>query len=266
MIQTYNVDDLAQREVLLERTPDVGALARRSVYGRSPWAIPVGEALADKLVDPKDYKEVIQHCHDQQIFPLYHQHATWAPEGQMQWDQNGLGFCWAWGATAGLMDLLAREGKPVPLLSPVSLGWLVNWRNQGNYLESAIKGLKERGVCEMKYTPDPHSLSYRNYEEGWETNWLGYRLGEVFDTDGSSKKTIIQHTVTLLSRGISCPNAFTWWGHALEVVAVWWDESVKNNIRWGIRNSHKESDIIEMTGDNAVSDEVWGYSASQTAV
>jgi hypothetical protein len=262
---SFNVDDRDDRQALMVRVPQVTALPRRTVYGYAPGLVPFGDAFPDKLVQPADYKEVIAHCHDQQIFPLYHQRATWAPPG-FQWNQNGLNYCWAWSATAALMDLLAREGKPVPVLSPVSLGWTVNWRNDGNYLESGIKGLMERGVCEMKYTPDPLSRSYRNYEEGWEANALGYRLGEVFDADNTSDKATIQHALTILSRGVSGYVAYNWWGHAVEVVGLRWDESLPNNVAWIIRNSHNEDDVIELTGSRGVPDEFYGFSASLTAV
>jgi len=258
MIAQYDCDNPGQRALLLSKVPEPQTLPRRTVYGAAPGLIPVGD-FADKLVDPKDYKEVIAHCHAQKIFPVSHQRASWAPPGVV-WDQNGLNFCWAWGGTAAFMDLLSREGKPVPLLSPVSMGWLVNWRNAGNYLESMIGGLKERGVCEASFTPDMHAIRPSIFKPGWEDNAMTHRLGEVFDTDSNR---MIQHAITLLSLGLSGYNAFNWWGHSTETVGVNWDESQVNNLVWDVRNSHKENDIIKMTGNKAVPDEFYGFSASK---
>jgi hypothetical protein len=239
----------------------VAALPRRIEYGKAPLLIPYGEAYPDDLVDPKDYKEVIADCHARQIFAVYHQHATWAPPG-FKWNQNGLGYCWAWGGTACLMDCLAREHRKFSLLSPITMGWLVNWANRGNYLSSMIEGLMTRGVAEMSYTPDMHSRSYKSYKAGWEDNALLHRLDKVFDTD---PRKMTQHAISVMARtGSGGYIAYNWWGHALECVGVRWDESVVNNLVWLIRNSHDEDDIIEMTGNRAVPDEFYGFAASKT--
>jgi len=267
MIQRYDLDNVADFEYLVHGCQShggYGVVPRRTGYGRIPGVVAVGE-YPDMLVKPADYKEVILRCHAEQRFPLYHQRASWGPPG-FRWNQNGLGYCWAWSGTGTLMDCRAREGKPVPILSPVSLGWLVDWRNQGNYLEDCIRGLMERGVCEMKYTPDQHSRSHRQYEKGWEENALQYRLaeGEVFDADNSTRKAMIQHAISILATGTPCYIAYNWWGHALELVAVEWDESATNNLRWKLRNSHNEDDVIELEGSRAVPDELYGFGATLT--
>ena len=43
----------------------------------------------DEIIDEADWKEVILHCREKQLFPEFHQHATWAPEGY-RWSQNAL--------------------------------------------------------------------------------------------------------------------------------------------------------------------------------
>lgn len=233
-------------------------------YGDAPGLIPFGEAEPDKLVEPEDYKDVIEDCIRRQVFPIYHQYDSWAPPG-FRWNQNSLNYCWAWSPVAALMDARAREGKPTVLLSPVSLGWTVNWRNDGNYLESAIAGLKERGVCEATFTPDMHSRSYRQYKPGWEENALQYRLEKAWDLDNRNKATMIQHAISVLATGSPIYMAYNWWGHALECCGVRWDESISyEHLVWQIRNSHDESDIIEMSGSKAVFDEAFGFPATFT--
>lgn len=246
----------------MKRFSRPGVLPRKTRYGDAPELIPFGEAHPDKLIDPKDYKEVIAECHAKKIFPIYHQRATWAPPG-VKWNQNGLNYCWSWAGIAAFLDLLAREGKPTPLLSPVTMGRVVGWRNVGNYLEHFVAGLKKYGVAEMRFTPDPHSLKPRTYLEGWEDNALEYRLAEAWDT---RKADMVQHALSILATGTPGYAAWNHLGHAMEVVSVEWDERQVNNLRWIIRNSHNEPDVIVMTGRNAVPDELIGLRASVNLV
>jgi len=258
MILQFNCD--TQWRELVNASPAMGALPRQTKYGEAPGLVPFAEAHPDQLVKKADNKEVIKYCQEHEIFPVYHQHATWAPPG-FRWDQNGLGYCWAWGVGSAIMDCRAREGKPTVVLSPVSLGWLVGWRNRGNYLESAMQGMVDRGMCSMEYTPDQHSLSYRNYKDGWEDDAMNYRIAEAWD---ASPRDMIQHALSILRTGTALYIAYDYWGHALECCGIRWDESKPNNIVWQIRNSHNEDDIIELTGSRGIPDEAYGIRASLT--
>lgn len=250
-----------QWRALLNRNYLRGALPRKNVYGDAPGLVPFGAAYPDKLVPQADYKEVIAECHTAKVFPMYHQKATWCPPGQ-KWNQNGLPYCWAWGLTAAVKDQRAREGKPTVQLAPVSLGFTVNWAKTGNYLQSAIKGATERGICESKYVPDQHSRSYRQYKDGWIENALLHRLAESWDADHRSTAAMIQHSVSILATGTPLYVAYNWWGHALECVGVEWDESVAYNIVWVLRNSHNEADLIRLTGSRGVPSEAYGIRAT----
>jgi len=241
-----------------------GAIPRQTRYGESVDAIPYGDVV-DQLIDPKDYKEVIERCHTEHLFPMYHQKASWAPEGFV-WNQNGLKYCWAWSLVASLMDVRAREGKSTVLLAPITLGHLVGWRNRGNYLENAIHGLKEVGVSSQSFVPNQHLSNPRSFKEGWKEDRTNYRLGEVWDCDNTSTQSMIQHCTTILSTGTPLYVGYDWWGHAVECVGLEWDESVKNNLIWKIRNSHGENELLELTGRRAVPDEAFGIRSSITNV
>ena len=82
--------------------------------------------------------------------------------------------------------------------------------------------------------------------------------------DNRSKSQMIQHCVSVLRTGTPVYTAFYWWGHALELVGLQWDEQQANNLVWVNRNSHNESDVIEMTGSRAVPDEAFGIRATRT--
>jgi len=240
-----------------------GAIPRRNRYGDAPGLIPFGEAYPDKLIAPADYKEVIADCHAKQIFPMYHQAASWAPPGY-RWTQDGLNYCWAWGLAAAMMDQKALEGKPTVQLAPESLGFTVNWRNAGNYLDSAVKGARQRGICERRFIR-MHTINPASFETGWEANALAHRLGDTWDTDNSSLAKRIQYMVSIMATGTPLYNAFYWWGHATDgPVGLIWDESVPNNLRVLIRNSHNEDDLLELTGNRAIPDEMIGICSTLT--
>jgi hypothetical protein len=74
---------------------------------------------------------------------------------------------------------------------------------------------------------------------------------------------MIQHCITGLRAGNPVYVAYNWWGHALEVIAVEWDESKVYNLIWWLRNSHNESDIIKMEGNKAVPSEAYILTATE---
>jgi hypothetical protein len=244
-----------------------GIKPRRTVYGstedRAPGLVPFDDTPYD-LIDPLDYKEVIQHCHEKQIFAMYHQADSWAPPG-FRWNQNGLNYCWFWSLTGCVMDKRAEEGKETKILSPVSGGWTVNWHNAGNYLEDGVKAAATRGICEMSFTPDPHSLRYRSYKEGWEDNALLYRIGQTWDTPSGGKfDTRLQYCISMLAAGASIYNAHYELSHAMTTIGVIWDESQYGNVRIVDRNSHNEDRPIEKVGPQCVADEQIGICSTLT--
>jgi hypothetical protein len=74
---------------------------------------------------------------------------------------------------------------------------------------------------------------------------------------------MIQHCLSILAYGRPLQIAYSWWGHALNLVAIRWDETVVNNIVWVIRNSHNESDVIELVGSKGVPDEAYGFISTE---
>jgi hypothetical protein len=266
MIIQYDADRqwkaLASEELASGR--QLGALPRQTQYGSSPGLAPFGD-FANLLVNPDDFKSVIEQCHASKIFPQYHQKATWGPPG-FKWMQNGLPYCWAWSLTACLMDARAREGKQTVLLAPTSLGFTVGWKSRGNYLESGIQGATERGIASAACVPDPYSINPSTFKEGWEADALNYRIspGDTWDLDNGSKASMIQHAISVLATGCPLYVAYNWWGHAVSCVGIRWDESKPFNIVWVIRNSHNEDDFIELTGNKGVPSEAYGIRATAT--
>lgn len=262
----YNTDNPEDVRKLLKIGPQTldgtpQALPRKSIYG-TPEAERMGLVplldYPDDLVEPADFKEVILHCRDRKIFPLYHQAASGVFDDG--WDQDGYGYCWAFGATASLMGCRALEGQKPVRLNPFSLGWLVNWRNAGYYLDSTIKGMRERGVASEEYTPvqAPRPSSFK---DGWEQDALNYRTSEWWDTRYQSEVYMLRQTLTILRTGVAGYIAYNWWNHALELVGLQWDESERNNVVVEAMNSHRDG-VIFLTGGRAIPDELYGPRAS----
>lgn len=235
-------------------------LPRRTRYGTTEAAgcglIPVHD-MPDMLIKPADYKEVIADCHAKKIFAVYHQLNHGMAKG---YDQDGYGFCWSYGVTMATMDCRALENQTPVRLSPFSLGWLTGWKNQGYYCDAAIKGARDKGIAPLTYVPE-YELNSKKFKAGWEEEALKYRPLEWFDTNYTSEAAMVQQCISILATGRPLYVAFNWWGHALETCAVEWDEKQRNNVVWVLRNSHAESDVIELTGQRGVPDEAYGVSA-----
>jgi len=269
---TRSYGDHNWQQLTIPDTP--GFLPRHTRYGddlavNKQHLYPVEDKV--ELIQWADLKEVLNRGHLLELMPMYHQARSWGPPG-FRYNQNGIGYCWTWSGTACMMDLRAAEEKTTVLLSPVSMGYLVNWQDRGNYLEDYISGARNTGVAPISHVDgDINSTDRnpRNYVDGWETERKKYRLNEIWDTNARAQdngKTIVLHCATILAttaRPIYI--AYNWWGHALELVGMRWDESKKNNIIWIIRNSHNENDFIELDGSRGEPDEAYGFVSSVLA-
>ena len=259
-IDTDKPSDMAKLS-LLPRT-DNGLMEvrqRRDLFASATaieaGAVPIHDKI-DELPDPDDFSEIIEECHNEKLFPMYHQKEVGWREVQ-GWNQDGLGFCWAYGISAALMDLRAYAKLPMHLLAPESLGWLVNWRNQGYWLLDTIRGAAERGIAEREYVPN-HSLNYRNYKDGWEQNALLHRPTEWWDTNRSlGAIPMAQQCLAGLRMSFSGYVAYNWWGHALSLAGLNHNPNVLHNLEWILNNSHAEDDLIILTGSRAVPDECY---------
>lgn len=261
----YNDSNFDQL-VIASKTEDGApeALPRRTVCG-SPLATASGMVpvldFPDLLPDPKDFKEIIAYCHEQKIFPMYHRMASGLPQKP---SQNGLGHCWAYGMTAALEDCRAAEGQAAVKLAPNSLAWLVNWRNQGYFLDETIAAVRQRGIAPASMCPE-YDLNPRDFDPNWKEEALKYRALEWWDTKRDEGVVpMIQQCLGVLRTGRPGYAALNWWNHALEVTGIWWDESQPNNIIWAWFNSHGDG-LIQIAGSKGVPDEFYGVRAGNLA-
>jgi len=267
---TFNTDDPADVARLIAMRPELPfaqTLPRRTRYG-SLEALDIGlepiEAYPDVLVPEDAYEEVIRHCHEQKVFPMYWAESTWAPAG-FRYNQASLGYCWTWGGTGALMCVEAAEGKPTTALAPVSMGYLVGWRNNGNYLESFIEGARNDGICPAI---NGEINSHQNSASVWApfaAERKLHQLNKVFDCDPSSQRIMLQHIISGLACGRPGYNAFDWWGHSTHYVGVLWTPGTYLNVTLRIRNSHDESEPIDLTGSRMIADENYIFISTKLA-
>lgn len=227
---------------------------------------PVEAAFPDKLIPFDGLKEAIYHAHREKNFPMYHQRKHWFPEG-FSWDQDGLGYCWTWGGCATMMTCRNMEDKDQVMLAPASMGYLVNWQNEGNYLESWINGAVEDGVCPALDNNWNSTSRKESYWDQWEGERKLYRLdpGAIFDTNPRDDRVMLQHIATLLCAGIPLYIAYNWWGHALQMCGLNWVEGAYLNVEVIDTNSHDDKDFLILSGTKMIPDEAYGFGATMPA-
>lgn len=254
-------------QTLLGRGPagdgSPGFLPRKSVYG-SDRTLQMGLVpmldVPDLLIPVADMKAVIQDCNEQEIFAVYHQlrSGVYKPG----WYQRSFNFCWAYGLTASTMDTAAVEGKSPVRLAPFSLAEIVGYRNRGYYCDEALAWAREHGIASAEFVPE-YSLNPSSWKAGWKDNALLHRPTEWWDTRrASGALEMCRQCLSILRTGRPLYVGYNWWGHALEVCGMEWDESVLYGIVWVLRNSHDEAEPIRLTGEKGIPDEAYGLRAT----
>jgi len=210
------------------------------------------EEFPNVMVPEDEWKERINEMNEEQGFPVHHLRRGNAKAK----NQNGYGYCWAYGITSCLESVRVKTGQPYVELAPQSLGWMVNWRNRGYYPSHAIQGINEKGVCRNELVGDS-TFNPRNFEDGWEEDALNYRAMEWWDTNRRTEKDMVKQCVSILLTGHPLYIAYNWWNHALMMGGLVWDEGERYNLKWLAINSHNDGEIY-LTGSRGVPSEAYG--------
>lgn len=277
-MEVYNVDDPADVELLKRKeapkqsdwvhgTQEVEARDyKHRPLGSIPGITYAGFELSDRpdqLIQPKDYEDRLAQAHRDKTLPMYHQYNTWAPENEFAYYQNGLGYCWTWSGTGCFMDLRAILGLSTILLAPVSMGFLVNWANRGNYLESFIRGAQQRGICPAVNGDVNSTNRSSTFWQQYEEQRINFRLGEVWDINTRNAAACVQECLSCLCYSLPIYIAYNWWSHALNLTALMWDTTKLDNLLWLIRNSHGEKKVIVLEGTKARPSEAYAFVSMQ---
>lgn len=243
------INDQNWRAVPREQGMIPRRLRRGSKEAEACGAVPLIER-PDIVIPWDEMKERIREAHEKKTMPI----DRWKADEVEPKDQARTNLCWAYGATSAIELFRTLEAQPYRRLGPASLGWLVDWRNAGNYLLDTIRGIAERGIASSAYVPDG-VYTPDSFKENWEEDALRHRVPKWFDA-GGTERLMAQHCASMLIIGQSGYNAYNWWGHATGIVGVEWVEGILYNLRWDVLNSHGDG-IIQLEGSRGVPDEVY---------
>lgn len=178
-------------------------LPRRTKFGQCAYASPglklIPRDMWPKLIQEKDAQGSWLHDLIKDVIPCC--------------NQDGLGYCHAYGSTHPMMAMRVTMGLPFVHLSAESIGGEVTgWRNEGGMLDDDLRVACELGACEQSYMDKEHSIKPDRWKAGWKENRKNYRVIEWWDLDGGNTFDALG-TCALLN--IPCNTGFGWWGHAI---------------------------------------------------
>ena len=156
-----------------------------------------------------------------------------------------------------MMTAYSRNRLKRRLLSPVSGGKFVGWRNVGNTLVSFVRGSQEYGICDAE---NGEVNDFRNSGSVWDSKPRTVKLGSVWELDcRSGVDYTVQQMITCLCLGIPLYIAYLWWSHALEIVGIRYVPGKYKNIVVILRNSHGETNFIELEGSKCIPYEIFAF-------
>jgi hypothetical protein len=114
-------------------------------------------------------------------------------------DQNGLGYCHAYGTIAiGECQRLVQGHEFVALSAESVGGPITGWRNRGADPTRDIQQMSKYGACPKSMMDREWSLSPSRWEDGWEEAALKYRVHEWRDMRTTRKMFDAAATMALL--------------------------------------------------------------------
>lgn len=148
-------------------------------------------------------------------------------------DQNGHGYCWAYGAISCIEAMMLRQGLKYVQLSPHSVASRVmKGRDQGGWASMALKGSQEYGVVPDSLWPK-HSRNYKLWDDpniaAEAAKYKPIEWVDIPERDMAAERS-------LLASGFPCGMGIPWWGHLIMFGIVDWSD--KHGWLYGQRNSH----------------------------
>jgi hypothetical protein len=131
-------------------------------------------------------------------------------------DQNGRGYCHAYGTVGAGMTARAEAGLPTIRLSAESVGGIVTgWINRGANPDDDLEVFVKYGACAQSFMDSEWSLNPTRWKPGWEQDALNHRVVECFDLDPDSDK-IFDQEMTCVLINIATADWYNWWGHHIQ--------------------------------------------------
>lgn len=243
-----------------------GMLARdfdRVPFGSMAFAQPFGDTIdpipmeewPDKIADLERNKATLKHI--------------WAQSDGNVWDQSQLSYCHSFSSVKGYDVTRDVMGLPKVSLSASSVAApITNYRNQGWFIEDALKQMVEVGVATTDFVP-MLTTSRNAFKAGWQADAAKHKVTGWFDVP---RRNLLIHGTLLLS-GYPVVVGLNYWGHAVLDLVL---RDVNNRLaatnpaRYGIEflNSWRETWGNEgfgvRTGSKALADSI--YALNQSSV
>lgn len=128
-------------------------------------------------------------------------------------DQDGLGFCHAYGPVTDLEVNYAQiHGRKIVLSAESVGGYVTGWRNQGADPEEDLRVMMRYGVAEESFMDKPNSLQPDRWKTGWQENALTHRVVEAWM---GLSTNLWQVAGTLALRSMVASTWFNWWSHCI---------------------------------------------------
>jgi hypothetical protein len=165
-----------------------------AVIPRAEWAARIAELHGENLVD---------------LFPLPAK------------DQNGLGYCWVYGATRVYEVEAARLGLgPLDLCPESAGGPLTHWRNEGGYASEAFAWIEVNGLASARLCPRPHELNQLLWDSRWKRDAEFHLAQRWYDIEAEDRYPTFAELVTCLLTPIPVAIGLGWWGHLVAALAA----------------------------------------------
>lgn len=124
-------------------------------------------------------------------------------------DQNGQGYCWAYGPVSAMLLARAVAGLPYVDLSPHAVAYTIKGgRDEGGWGIEAMEFIAQRGVPSSEFWPQKSMSRANDNPQTWEnakfhvnSEWMDLEPGNV------------AQLVTCLLSNIPLCGGFNWWGH-----------------------------------------------------
>lgn len=185
-----------------------GMLARdyqRVPFGSMAFAQPLGDAIEpipmeewpDRIADLERSKSTLKHI--------------WQQSDGKVWDQAQLSYCHSFASVKGYDVTRDVMGLPKLSLSASSVAApITNYRNQGWFIEDALKQMVEVGVATTDFVP-MLTTSRNAFKAGWQANAAQNKVTGWFDVP--ARNLLIHGSMLLL--GYPVVVGLNYWGHAV---------------------------------------------------
>jgi hypothetical protein len=181
-------------------------------------------------------------------------------------NQHQLNYCWLFSAVQALMFERELMGLPFVALSPSSLAYIVNFVNQGGYIEDALKALCAGGAASTAYAPEATN-DRSKFHDGWQADAEKYKVTMWADVPGSNQPNAaqIQFSQLLSKSKRPMPNGRNFMGHSmlsLRVLDKYPKLPCNNPNRYSVRDlnswgDNEDGGMVDLEGQHAIADQCY---------